>query len=212
MMARRNCLGLMAFLVTTFRWVPAFRPGRKHQVMGTLVSSLLPWDCLIPRSAGAGVAHSPLCLPISSALPKCPEPSSKQQQTFAVASIHQYRVPSSATSATFKQLLLPSCLNHSASQFLTNNMLFSGLILPALLAGSIAAHPGIRSEAGLDFCGTPAPTEEQIQASKFLLERERLQVRSASERTLKVDTVFHVVAASESQEDGYVTVSLPELS
>lgn len=77
-------------------------------------------------------------------------------------------------------------------------MFLKQLLLPAFLAASITAHPGAHPRAGPSFCGTPSPTEEQIKASKSLLQYERSHLRLMAERRLKVDTYFHNVAASES--------------
>lgn len=86
-------------------------------------------------------------------------------------------------------------------------MFLKQLVLPALLVTSINAQSSIRPRT----CGTPSPTEEQIEASKSLLEYERSSMRGMTQREIKVDTYFHILAASEHRSDGWVTVSMPEL-
>ena len=86
-------------------------------------------------------------------------------------------------------------------------MLFKSLALTAALAVSVSTHVTPRGDTRS--CGTPRPSEAQVEASRQMLENERARVAEGvlrSERTIKVDTYFHVIAASESVEDGYATV------
>ncbi|POS75171.1 hypothetical protein DHEL01_v206434 [Diaporthe helianthi] len=91
-----------------------------------------------------------------------------------------------------------SSLNHFLSRYPISSMFLKQLLLPAFLAASIAAHPGARPGAGPYFCGTPGPTEEQINDSKAFLAYERSHPSLPSERGITVDTYFHIVAASGS--------------
>lgn len=86
-------------------------------------------------------------------------------------------------------------------------MLLKQLLLPALLVASINARPSI----GPRTCGAPSPTEEQIEASRFLLKSERSSMRAMHPREIKVDTYFHIMIPSENRSDGYITVSILEL-
>ncbi|RYP76949.1 hypothetical protein DL771_001502 [Monosporascus sp. 5C6A] len=84
-------------------------------------------------------------------------------------------------------------------------MLFKSLAITAALAASTSAQLSPRNITRS--CGTPLPTEAQIQASQQMLQDERVRITSGRRplRALTVDTYFHVVAASEAEEDGYVT-------
>lgn len=61
-------------------------------------------------------------------------------------------------------------------------------------------------------CSTPRPTEEHIAISQvFEAEEEAVAAvgnATTTRATINVDVYFHVVAASTSVADGYVTVSL----
>lgn len=89
-------------------------------------------------------------------------------------------------------------------------MLFKSLAVTAVLASSASAHLSARNVTRS--CGTPHPTEAQIRASQQMLQQERARVASGELRsfaTITVDTYFHVIAGSESEDDGYATVRKP---
>ncbi|KAI0376522.1 Metalloprotease [Hypomontagnella monticulosa] len=89
-------------------------------------------------------------------------------------------------------------------------MFLKSAITAALLASSAAAHFVFPRADGntTRLCGTPEPTEQQIAASQALLTKER-EMRAKGEfralRAFSVNTYFHVVAASRSVADGYLT-------
>ena len=86
-------------------------------------------------------------------------------------------------------------------------MIFKSLALTAVLAAFVSAH--LTPRRAIRSCGTPHPSEAQVETSRQMLEHERARVAEGvlrSERTIEVDTYFHVIAASESVEDGYATV------
>lgn len=85
-------------------------------------------------------------------------------------------------------------------------MLFKSLAVTAAaaLAGSASAHLIARNTTRS--CGTPDPTKAQVEVSQQMLRQERTRVASRQLAAIEVDTYFHVVAASESEADGYATV------
>ncbi|OTA99080.1 hypothetical protein M426DRAFT_68492 [Hypoxylon sp. CI-4A] len=89
-------------------------------------------------------------------------------------------------------------------------MLFKSAAAAAFLASSATARsvfPRI-ADNSTRICGTPDPTPEQMAASEALLAKERESRARGEVRTLAsftVDTYFHVVASSESVDDGYLT-------
>ncbi|KAI5857427.1 Metalloprotease [Durotheca rogersii] len=88
-------------------------------------------------------------------------------------------------------------------------MLFKTVAAAAFLASSAAARSFALNSTGL--CGTPEPTEEQIAASNALLAEERLARVNGQFHALQaftVNTYFHVVAASTSLSDGYLTQAM----
>ncbi|KAI0883098.1 Metalloprotease [Annulohypoxylon maeteangense] len=92
-------------------------------------------------------------------------------------------------------------------------MLFKSAATAALLASSAAAHY-IFPRAGDNstrLCGTPDPTPEQMAASEVMLQKEREMRVNGNFRALAsitVNTYFHVVAASTSVADGYLTATM----
>ncbi|KAF3056455.1 hypothetical protein GL218_06435 [Daldinia childiae] len=89
-------------------------------------------------------------------------------------------------------------------------MLFKSVTAAALLAYTAAAHRVFPRADGNStrLCGTPEPTEAQIAASQIMLAKER-EMRAKGEfralRSFSVNAYFHVVAASTSVDDGYLT-------
>ncbi|KAI0157979.1 Metalloprotease [Hypoxylon sp. FL1284] len=90
-------------------------------------------------------------------------------------------------------------------------MLFKSLAATALLASSAAAHSYALPRADGNttrICGTPEPTKEQIAKSEAMLAKER-ELRAKGEprvlQSFSVNTYFHVVTASTSVDDGYLT-------
>ncbi|KAI1646755.1 Metalloprotease [Daldinia loculata] len=89
-------------------------------------------------------------------------------------------------------------------------MLFKSVTAAALLAYTAAARYVLPRADGNStrLCGTPEPTEAQIAASQVMLAKER-EMRAKGEsralRSFSVNTYFHVVAASTSLDDGYLT-------
>ncbi|KAI1391663.1 Metalloprotease [Hypoxylon trugodes] len=80
----------------------------------------------------------------------------------------------------------------------------------ALLASSAAAQYMFPRVSGNStrLCGTPEPTEQQIAASQAMLAKEReirLKGESRALRSFSVNAYFHVVASSQSLDDGYLT-------
>ncbi|RYP28350.1 hypothetical protein DL767_007255 [Monosporascus sp. MG133] len=84
-------------------------------------------------------------------------------------------------------------------------MLFKSVAITAALAASTSTQFSPRNITRS--CGTPLPTEAQIQASQQMLQDERVRIASGVRplRALTVNTYFHVVAASKAEEDGYAT-------
>ncbi|KAI0445073.1 metalloprotease [Xylaria telfairii] len=81
-------------------------------------------------------------------------------------------------------------------------MQFKALIASALLATASAQFNSTR------LCGTPEPTVQQMAESRAMLEKERIALSKGEGRALAGFTVkayFHVVAASTSLADGYLT-------
>lgn len=61
-------------------------------------------------------------------------------------------------------------------------------------------------------CGAPAPSDAQMQAAAEFTENEGDMAGDAFRAgTVTVNTYFHVVASSDSEEDGYLSVSLTSL-
>lgn len=92
-------------------------------------------------------------------------------------------------------------------------MFFKSIATAALLASSAAAHYILPRESGnytTRLCGTPEPTAKQIAASEAFLAQDRELQLKGEGRALKafsVNLYFHVVAASRTVADGYLTVS-----
>ncbi|KAI0020339.1 hypothetical protein F4780DRAFT_791981 [Xylariomycetidae sp. FL0641] len=89
-------------------------------------------------------------------------------------------------------------------------MLSKIVAVTAFLASSVSAHSLLRSESSNStrICGTPEPTVEQLATAQSMLERERARRESGGLRAMAgftVDTYFHVVTASKSVDDGYIT-------
>ncbi|KAI1816662.1 metalloprotease [Poronia punctata] len=86
-------------------------------------------------------------------------------------------------------------------------MQFKTLVASALLATSAAAWEFNSTR----LCGTPDPTPQQMAESRAMLEKERIALAKGESRALAGFTVkayFHVVAASTSVSDGYVTQAM----
>ncbi|KAI2613426.1 Metalloprotease [Hypoxylon sp. NC1633] len=91
-------------------------------------------------------------------------------------------------------------------------MLFKTAAAAALLASSAAAYVFPREPLNTTrLCGTPEPTEKQIAASQAFLAKEQ-ELRAKGEgralASFTVNTYFHVVAASRSAADGYLTQTM----
>ncbi|KAI2608109.1 Metalloprotease [Hypoxylon fragiforme] len=90
-------------------------------------------------------------------------------------------------------------------------MFFKSIATAALLASSAAAHYILPRESGnytTRLCGTPEPTAKQIAASEAFLAQDRELQLKGEGRALKafsVNLYFHVVAASRTVADGYLT-------
>ncbi|KAL7625833.1 hypothetical protein AAE478_005056 [Parahypoxylon ruwenzoriense] len=89
-------------------------------------------------------------------------------------------------------------------------MFFKSAAVATLLASLASAHYVSPRESGnyTRLCGTPEPTEQQIAASQAMLAKEQeLQAQGEFRalRAFSVNTYFHVVAASTSLADGYLT-------
>lgn len=85
-------------------------------------------------------------------------------------------------------------------------MQFKTLIASAFMAAVASGHGYPRGATRS--CGTPGPTESQKEAARNMLEMERQRAASGELRGLQaftVQTYFHVIAASETVEDGYIT-------
>ena len=64
--------------------------------------------------------------------------------------------------------------------------------------------------ADLQFnCGTPSPDPEHLAITKNLAAQELIDSNNGliSQATVNINVHFHVVAASESVADGFITVS-----
>ena len=86
--------------------------------------------------------------------------------------------------------------------------MFFSTLLTAVMATGAASHV-IRAPAVRNWCGTPHPTDSQLVNTKSLAEQEALK-RLAGEMTIAeaivVDTYFHMVTSTTSEEDGYLSV------
>ncbi|KAI1505770.1 hypothetical protein F5X99DRAFT_367635 [Biscogniauxia marginata] len=96
-------------------------------------------------------------------------------------------------------------------------MFFKAIATTALLACTATAHVmvprefGVRDINSTGLCGTPEPSAEHIAASNAMLQRERARREAGEFRALAgftVNTYFHVVAASTSTADGYLTQTM----
>jgi len=89
-------------------------------------------------------------------------------------------------------------------------MHFSTLIT-AVMATGAASHV-IRAPAVRNWCGTPHPTDNQLVKTKNLAEKEavaRLEGEMTIAEAIVVDTYFHIVTSTTSEEDGYLSVRSP---
>ncbi|KAI8625526.1 metalloprotease [Xylariaceae sp. FL1651] len=96
-------------------------------------------------------------------------------------------------------------------------MQFKALFASALLATTATAGQfNFREAAGnaTRLCGTPEPTELQLAETLALLQKERAALAKGESRVdalaagFTVKTYFHVVAASTSLSDGYLTQAM----
>lgn len=72
------------------------------------------------------------------------------------------------------------------------------MMTPAVLA-SPAARPGFR-------CGTRDPTPEELQIARALAAQDAGNGTVGDGNPINVNVYFHVLAASTSLDDGYLTV------
>ncbi|KAI1097983.1 Metalloprotease [Jackrogersella minutella] len=92
-------------------------------------------------------------------------------------------------------------------------MFFKSFASAALLASSATAHL-ILERAPVNvtkLCGTPEPTESQLAAAQAMYVKEKEDRENGLFRALasiSVNTYFHVVASSESLDDGYLTQTM----
>jgi hypothetical protein len=88
-------------------------------------------------------------------------------------------------------------------------MLFKNIILGAIAASGVSGHIVKKDETISFGCGTAEPDAEHIGMSKVLAAQEakagNLTARQTA--TVNVGVYFHVVAASTSVANGYLTVS-----
>lgn len=88
--------------------------------------------------------------------------------------------------------------------------MLSKLTLALGLAGLASALSGTANARGR--CGAPAPSDAQMQAAAEFTENEGDMAGDAFRAGMvTVNTYFHVVASSDSVEDGYLSVSLTSL-
>ncbi|KAI1822994.1 metalloprotease [Xylaria intraflava] len=85
-------------------------------------------------------------------------------------------------------------------------MQFKSLVTAFLLARASAQFSGPRA------CGTLPPTEDQIAEASAMLDQERIAMSNGTDGRAAfgytVDTYFHVIAASKSLSDGYLTQTM----
>lgn len=83
------------------------------------------------------------------------------------------------------------------------------LSLVAFGLASLASALSISPRDGVTRCGAPDPSVQQIEEAKALsiLEVNMASTASLKAETIVVDTYFHIVASSESEAGGYLSVS-----
>lgn len=90
-------------------------------------------------------------------------------------------------------------------------MYFKTSMLVGLMASATALGHVIHKQNTFG-CGAPEPSEAQIEKARLMnMQEQAVQEAGIQEAqaAISVSTWFHVVASSEAEEDGYVTVSLP---
>jgi hypothetical protein len=117
-------------------------------------------------------------------------------------------VPNNLTK-TF-HFLVPSIVNHRITKLVTyRTMYLKALILTAFAAASIIAVPTVNDART---CGTPEPTEEQLQISGQMAIQEAQYLaengtRFKAQAAINVNVYFHVVATAKTVAGGYLTVN-----
>lgn len=84
------------------------------------------------------------------------------------------------------------------------SLLLAAAAAPAALGAAVNAVKPFN-------CGTDAPSRQHIQMTKELADKEAAFAAAggiSAQATINVNVYFHVVAASTSLSDGYVTVCL----
>jgi hypothetical protein len=88
-------------------------------------------------------------------------------------------------------------------------MRFTALIFAALAASGVIAVPAV---GDIRTCGTPHPTEEQLEVSRQMAVQEAAFLAEngtnfKAQAAINANVYFHVVASAKTVAGGYLTVS-----